>query len=143
VTVDGRELLVRVSLGASTYPEDGDTFGALLHVADTRMYESQAPRPGADQPTGFGALRATHRPDGAAPPRPRHPSPCRPMTRRALRAGEPLHREDERPQRQQEHATRPSATRASASSAPALRGRSSTSASKPMPSTSVPSTGRR
>ena len=39
--VAGRELEVRASLGVSTYPRDGDTFGALLHVADMRMYEAK------------------------------------------------------------------------------------------------------
>ena len=43
VLVDGREVHVRVSLGVSCYPEDGDSFGALLHLADTRMYDAKHP----------------------------------------------------------------------------------------------------
>jgi diguanylate cyclase (GGDEF)-like protein len=39
--VDGHEVRVQVSLGVSAYPKDGDSFGALLHVADTRMYEAK------------------------------------------------------------------------------------------------------
>jgi diguanylate cyclase (GGDEF)-like protein/PAS domain S-box-containing protein len=41
MTVDGHEVRVQVSLGVSSYPQDGDSFGALLHVADTRMYEAK------------------------------------------------------------------------------------------------------
>jgi diguanylate cyclase (GGDEF)-like protein len=41
VLVDGREVHVQVSLGVSCYPEDGDSFGALLHTADLRMYEAK------------------------------------------------------------------------------------------------------
>jgi diguanylate cyclase (GGDEF)-like protein/PAS domain S-box-containing protein len=43
VLVDGREVHVQVSLGVSAYPEDGDSFGALLHAADTRMYDAKHP----------------------------------------------------------------------------------------------------
>jgi GGDEF domain-containing protein len=32
---------VQVSFGVSAYPEDGDSFGALLHVADLRMYAAK------------------------------------------------------------------------------------------------------
>jgi diguanylate cyclase (GGDEF)-like protein/PAS domain S-box-containing protein len=46
VLVDGREVHVRVSLGVSCYPEDGDSFGALLHLADTRMYDAKHPHRG-------------------------------------------------------------------------------------------------
>jgi diguanylate cyclase (GGDEF)-like protein len=41
VTVDGQDVQVGVSLGMSTYPEDGDSFSALLHVADRRMYDAK------------------------------------------------------------------------------------------------------
>jgi diguanylate cyclase (GGDEF)-like protein len=41
VAVDGHEVQVGVSLGVSAYPEDGDSFGALLHVADRRMYDAK------------------------------------------------------------------------------------------------------
>jgi diguanylate cyclase (GGDEF)-like protein/putative nucleotidyltransferase with HDIG domain len=52
---DGREIALRVSAGASVFPEDGDTYERLLARADRRMYrnkaESKAPRPllGADR----------------------------------------------------------------------------------------------
>jgi diguanylate cyclase (GGDEF)-like protein/putative nucleotidyltransferase with HDIG domain len=46
---DGREIALRVSAGASVFPEDGDTYERLLARADRRMYrnkaESKAPRP--------------------------------------------------------------------------------------------------
>jgi diguanylate cyclase (GGDEF)-like protein len=41
VTVAGREVQVRVSLGVSAYPQDGDSFGALLHAADRRMHDAK------------------------------------------------------------------------------------------------------
>jgi diguanylate cyclase (GGDEF)-like protein len=41
MTVDGQEVQVGVSLGVSAYPEDGESFGALLHVADRRMYDAK------------------------------------------------------------------------------------------------------
>ena len=37
----GRDLRVGVSLGISVYPQDGATFGALLHTADMRMYTAK------------------------------------------------------------------------------------------------------
>ena len=46
---DGREIALRVSAGASVFPEDGDTYERLLARADRRMYrnkaESKTPRP--------------------------------------------------------------------------------------------------
>jgi diguanylate cyclase (GGDEF)-like protein/putative nucleotidyltransferase with HDIG domain len=46
---DGREIAVRVSAGASVFPEDGDTYERLMSQADRRMYrnkaESKMPRP--------------------------------------------------------------------------------------------------
>ncbi len=46
---DGREIPLRVSAGASVFPEDGDTYERLLARADRRMYrnkaESKTPRP--------------------------------------------------------------------------------------------------
>jgi GGDEF domain-containing protein len=45
VTIDGHEVQVGVSLGVSTYPQDGDSFGALLHVADRRMYDAKHAKP--------------------------------------------------------------------------------------------------
>ena len=46
---DGREIALRVSAGASVFPEDGDTYERLLARADRRMYrnkaESKSPRP--------------------------------------------------------------------------------------------------
>jgi diguanylate cyclase (GGDEF)-like protein/PAS domain S-box-containing protein len=41
LTVAGRALHVRTSLGTSHYPADGATFGELLHVADLRMYTAK------------------------------------------------------------------------------------------------------
>ena len=47
-TDDGREIALKVSAGASVFPEDGDTYERLLARADRRMYrnkaESKAPR---------------------------------------------------------------------------------------------------
>ena len=46
---DGREISLRVSAGASVFPEDGETYERLLARADRRMYrnkaESKTPRP--------------------------------------------------------------------------------------------------
>jgi diguanylate cyclase (GGDEF)-like protein/putative nucleotidyltransferase with HDIG domain len=46
---DGREIALRVSAGASVFPEDGETYERLLARADRRMYrnkaESKRPRP--------------------------------------------------------------------------------------------------
>ena len=46
---DGREIALRVSAGASVFPEDGDTYERLLARADRRMYrnkaQSKTPRP--------------------------------------------------------------------------------------------------
>jgi diguanylate cyclase (GGDEF)-like protein/PAS domain S-box-containing protein len=36
------EIGVSASIGAATYPQDGDQFGVLLHCADTRMYAEKA-----------------------------------------------------------------------------------------------------
>jgi diguanylate cyclase (GGDEF)-like protein/PAS domain S-box-containing protein len=41
LTVAGHDLQVRASLGTSHYPADGASFGALLHVADQRMYATK------------------------------------------------------------------------------------------------------
>ena len=43
MTVDGHEVQVRASVGLSAFPDDGDSFGALLHLADLRMYEAKHP----------------------------------------------------------------------------------------------------
>ena len=47
-TDNGREIALKVSAGASVFPEDGDTYERLLARADRRMYrnkaESKAPR---------------------------------------------------------------------------------------------------
>jgi diguanylate cyclase (GGDEF)-like protein/PAS domain S-box-containing protein len=43
MTVDGHEVQVRASVGLSAFPDDGDRFGALLHLADLRMYEAKHP----------------------------------------------------------------------------------------------------
>ena len=40
--VDGHELRVGVSIGISTYPQDGDNLGGLLKSADTAMYQAKA-----------------------------------------------------------------------------------------------------
>ncbi len=42
--LDGTTLNVGVSIGASTYPQDGSEFGVLLHCADTRMYGHKSRR---------------------------------------------------------------------------------------------------
>lgn len=39
---DGREVPIRVSAGASVFPEDGDTYERLLVRADRRMYRNKA-----------------------------------------------------------------------------------------------------
>jgi diguanylate cyclase (GGDEF)-like protein len=39
---DGREIALRVSAGASVFPEDGDTYERLLARADRRMYRNKA-----------------------------------------------------------------------------------------------------
>jgi diguanylate cyclase (GGDEF)-like protein len=39
---DGREIRLRVSSGASVFPEDGDTYERLLARADRRMYRNKA-----------------------------------------------------------------------------------------------------
>jgi diguanylate cyclase (GGDEF)-like protein/putative nucleotidyltransferase with HDIG domain len=39
---DGREITLRVSAGASVFPEDGDTYERLLARADRRMYRNKA-----------------------------------------------------------------------------------------------------
>ena len=41
-TDDGREIPLRVSAGASVFPEDGDTYERLLARADRRMYRNKA-----------------------------------------------------------------------------------------------------
>jgi diguanylate cyclase (GGDEF)-like protein len=40
----GRPVAVRVSIGASVYPEDGETYEALLATADGRMYHDKTSR---------------------------------------------------------------------------------------------------
>jgi GGDEF domain-containing protein len=45
VTVDGREVQVRVRIGVSAYPHDGHSLQALLQVADRRMYDAKVERP--------------------------------------------------------------------------------------------------
>jgi diguanylate cyclase (GGDEF)-like protein/putative nucleotidyltransferase with HDIG domain len=39
---DGREIALRVSAGASVFPEDGETYERLLARADRRMYQNKA-----------------------------------------------------------------------------------------------------
>lgn len=41
VAIDGRDLVLNISLGVSRYPEDGTTINALLGRADTAMYEAR------------------------------------------------------------------------------------------------------
>ncbi|QNN53110.1 diguanylate cyclase domain-containing protein [Nocardioides mesophilus] len=43
--VAGQEVVVSASIGLSTYPQDGEDFGRLLHAADLRMYQLKHPRP--------------------------------------------------------------------------------------------------
>ena len=43
IRIDGHPVQVKVSVGTSTYPHDGDSFASLLHTADTRMYECKHP----------------------------------------------------------------------------------------------------
>ena len=38
----GREIALRVSAGASVFPEDGETYERLLARADRRMYRNKA-----------------------------------------------------------------------------------------------------
>jgi diguanylate cyclase (GGDEF)-like protein/PAS domain S-box-containing protein len=45
VEVQGTTVAVGASIGISVAPEDGEDFAALLHLADTRMYEAKAARP--------------------------------------------------------------------------------------------------
>ncbi len=42
--VEGQDVQVRVSVGVSTFPADGDAFGPLLHLADQRMYAAKHPQ---------------------------------------------------------------------------------------------------
>lgn len=46
VVLAGQELALGASIGCSVHPGDGDTFAALLHEADTRMYAAKAGRRG-------------------------------------------------------------------------------------------------
>jgi diguanylate cyclase (GGDEF)-like protein len=39
---DGRDIALRVSAGASVFPEDGETYERLLARADRRMYRNKA-----------------------------------------------------------------------------------------------------
>ena len=39
---DGREIPLRVSAGASVFPDDGETYERLLARADRRMYRNKA-----------------------------------------------------------------------------------------------------
>ena len=39
---DGSEIALRVSAGASVFPEDGETYERLLARADRRMYRNKA-----------------------------------------------------------------------------------------------------
>lgn len=41
---------ISLSFGASTYPEDGDTFDALLRVAEDARYQDKGKRPSAEPP---------------------------------------------------------------------------------------------
>jgi len=67
-TPDGREIALKVSAGASVFPEDGETYERLLARADRRMYrnkaESKAPRgltySGGDDSGVFQHLAARH-----------------------------------------------------------------------------------
>ena len=56
----GRTLRVSVSMGASSFPEDGKTFEALLGAADTRMYEHKFRHRGRPPQEG-GYLKFTGR----------------------------------------------------------------------------------
>ena len=44
VLLGGNQVEVGVSVGVSIFPEDGDTFSALLHAADVRMYARKHPQ---------------------------------------------------------------------------------------------------
>ena len=44
VLLAGDQVQIGVSVGVSVFPKDGDTFGALLHAADIRMYARKHPR---------------------------------------------------------------------------------------------------
>jgi diguanylate cyclase (GGDEF)-like protein/putative nucleotidyltransferase with HDIG domain len=67
-TEDGREIALRVSAGASVFPEDGETYERLLARADRRMYrnkaESKTPRGlpygGSDDSAVFHQFVARH-----------------------------------------------------------------------------------
>ena len=62
----GELLRVRlsISVGAAVFPADGDSYEALLHVADTRMYEDKAAR---KQRRAERAHPAAHEHRGDAP----------------------------------------------------------------------------
>jgi diguanylate cyclase (GGDEF)-like protein len=53
---DGREIELRVSAGASVFPDDGDTYERLLARADRRMYRNKAESK-TTRPMRLGAAR--------------------------------------------------------------------------------------
>ena len=56
----GRPVRLSVSMGSSSFPEDGKSFDALIAVADARMYEVKSSRRKGD-PDGSGYQRFTGR----------------------------------------------------------------------------------
>jgi diguanylate cyclase (GGDEF)-like protein len=61
---DGRKIALRVSAGASVFPDDGETYERLLARADRRMYrnkvESKTPRPLRLRTGGDNVARLQH-----------------------------------------------------------------------------------
>jgi hypothetical protein len=51
----GRRLPLAISVGGAIYPQDGDSYEALLATADSRMYQDKAGRKRKDQRQGPGA----------------------------------------------------------------------------------------
>ena len=61
VLMEGREIVLGASIGTSVHPDDGDTFSALLHEADGRMYAAKTGHRGTAAPasrTGAGTVGA-------------------------------------------------------------------------------------
>lgn len=56
----GKPVRLSVSLGSSSFPEDGKSFDALIAVADARMYDAKSSRR-KDDPDGSGYQRFTGR----------------------------------------------------------------------------------
>ena len=56
----GKPVRLSVSMGSSSFPEDGKSFDALIAVADARMYDVKSSRR-KDKPDGAGYQRFTGR----------------------------------------------------------------------------------